>query len=124
VVQVTVPVGVLVIPCEVSVTVAVHVDAWLTLIVEGIQVIVVAVVSIATVTIVPPLLGALVGLPVYIAETCSVPGIVGVMVTVQVGDGPMPVRVHMPPGVKATVPVGEIVAALLMSDTVAVQVVA
>lgn len=63
VVQVTVPVGVLVVPCEVSVTIAVHVDAWRMLTVEGVQVIVVAVVSIATVIIVPPLLLASVGLP-------------------------------------------------------------
>lgn len=61
--QATVPVGVLVVPCEVSVTIAVHVDAWPMLTVEGVQVIAVAVVSIVTVIIVPPLLNALVWLP-------------------------------------------------------------
>lgn len=52
------------------------------------------------------------------------PDVVGVKVTEHVADAPVPARVHVPPGVKVTVPVGEIVAAWLMSATVAVQLVA
>lgn len=46
------------------------------------------------------------------------------MVTEQVADAPVPANVQVPPGLKVTVPVGEIVAARSMCTTVAVQLVA
>jgi len=45
------------------------------------------------------------------------------MLTEHVATAPVPDNVHVPPGVKVTVPVG-VVGAPLMSVTVAVQVVA
>jgi len=55
-VKVTVPVGVLVVPAAVSVTVAVHEDAWLTTTVDGVHATVVVVVLGLTVTVVLPVL--------------------------------------------------------------------
>jgi len=53
-VNVTVPVGVLVVPAAVSVTVAVHDVAWLIAMVVGLQATVVVVVRLLTVTVVLP----------------------------------------------------------------------
>jgi len=55
-VKVTVPVGVLVVPAAVSVTVAVHEDAWLITTVDGVHARVVVVVLGLTVTVVLPVL--------------------------------------------------------------------
>jgi len=57
-VNVTVPVGVLVVPTEVSVTVAVHDVAWLTTTVDGVHATVVVVVRLLTVTLALPVLVA------------------------------------------------------------------
>ena len=51
------------------------------------------------------------------------PAAVGVILTEQVADAPVPARVHVPPGVKVTVPVG-VVGVDETSVTVAVQLVA
>jgi hypothetical protein len=52
-----------------------------------------------------------------------VPETVGVVLTEHVAVAPVPVRVHVPPGVKVTVPVG-VVGVAEVSVTVAVHVVA
>jgi hypothetical protein len=54
----------------------------------------------------------------------SVPVAVGVVLTVQVADAPVPARVQVPPGVNVTVPVGVDVVPAAVSVTVAVQLVA
>jgi hypothetical protein len=56
VVQLTVPVGVLRVPASLSVTVAVHVAGWPTLSGCGVQLTVVAVVRLFTVSVVDPVL--------------------------------------------------------------------
>jgi hypothetical protein len=53
-----------------------------------------------------------------------VPAAVGVILTEQVADAPVPPSVHVPPGVKVTVPVGVLVVPVAVSVTVAVHVVA
>ena len=62
-VNVTVPVGVLVVPTDVSVTVAVHDVAWFTTTVDGVHATVVVVVRLFTVTDALPLLAAWVASP-------------------------------------------------------------
>jgi len=62
-VNVTVPVGVLVVPAAVSVTVAVHEDAWLITTVDGVHATVVVVVRLLTVTLALPVLVAWVASP-------------------------------------------------------------
>jgi hypothetical protein len=54
----------------------------------------------------------------------SVPVAVGVVLTEQVADAPVPDNVHVPPGVKVTVPVGVMAVPAALSVTVPVQVVA
>jgi sorbitol-specific phosphotransferase system component IIBC len=54
----------------------------------------------------------------------SVPVAVGVMVTEQVAEAVVPARVHVPPGVNVTVPVGVDVVPVAVSVTVAVHDVA
>jgi len=53
-----------------------------------------------------------------------VPETVGVVLTEQVADAPVPDKVHVPPGVNVTVPVGVLVVPVAVSVTVAVHVVA
>jgi len=53
-----------------------------------------------------------------------VPVAVGVTLTEQVADAPVPARVHVPPGVNVTVPVGVLVVPTDVSVTVAVHDVA
>ena len=48
----------------------------------------------------------------------------GVMLTEQVADAVVPASVHVPPGVKVTVPVGVVAPVAEISVTVAVQLVA
>lgn len=50
-----------------------------------------------------------------------VPAAVGVTLTEQVADAPVPASVHVPPGVKVTVPVGVDVVPAALSVTVAVH---
>jgi len=58
--------------------------------------------------------------PLYVADTVRVPAAVAVIVTLQLPDA----RVHVPPGVNVTVPVGVLgVPAADVSATVAVHVV-
>ena len=52
------------------------------------------------------------------------PGAVGVMLTEQVADAPVPANVQVPPGVNVTVPVGVLVVPVAVSVTVAVHDVA
>jgi len=54
----------------------------------------------------------------------SVPDAVGVILTEQVADAPVPASVHVPPGVNVTVPVGVLVVPAAVSVTVAVHDVA
>ena len=122
-VNVTVPVGVEAPEPLVSATVAVHVVAWLTTTDAGEHATVVLVVLIVTVTVVLPLLPACVPSPPYDAETVSVPAADGVIDTEHVALAVDPASVHVPPGVKVTVPVG-VVGDPLVSVTVAVQLVA
>ena len=49
--------------------------------------------------------------------------LVGVVLTEQVVNPPVPDSVHVPPGVKVTVPVGVLIVPTAVSVTVAVQVV-
>jgi hypothetical protein len=124
-VNVTVPVGVIAVPAaELSATVAVHVVAWLITTVDGVQLTVVVVDRLFTVTVVLPELDWCVASPLYVAETVSEPDVEGVIVTEQVADDDDAVTsVHTPPGVKVTVPVG-VVGVANVSVTVAVHVVA
>jgi hypothetical protein len=62
--------------------------------------------------------------PPYDAETVRDPAAVGVTLTEHVAEAPVPARVHVPPGVKVTVPVGVLVAPVAVSVTVAVHEVA
>jgi len=124
--NVTVPVGVIGPPAiEASTTVAVHVVAWLITTVLGLHDTVVLLALRLTVTVAAPVLVEWLVSPLYVAETVRVPaGADGVIVTEQVADDPEPDRVHVPPGVNVTVPVGVIaVPAAELSATVAVQVV-
>ena len=52
------------------------------------------------------------------------PVAVGVTLTEQVAEAPVPARVHVPPGVNVTVPVGVVAPDVDVSVTVAVQLVA
>src|SRR3989441_202817 len=125
-VNVTVPVGVIGVPAaELSDSVAVHVVAWLITTVDGVQLTLTLLVLRLTVTVAVPVLVEWLVSPLYVAETVRVPaGADGVIVTEQVADDPEPDRVHVPPGVNVTVPVGVIaVPAGELSATVAVQVV-
>jgi len=124
--NVTVPVGVIGVPAaELSDTVAVHVVAWLITTVDGVQLTLTLLVLRLTVTVAVPVLVEWLVSPLYVAETVRVPaGADGVIVTEHVADDPEPDRVHVPPGVNVTVPVGVIaVPAAELSATVAVQVV-
>ena len=49
------------------------------------------------------------------------PAVVGVTLTEQVADAPVPANVQVPPGVKVTVPVGVLVVPAAVSVTVAVH---
>ena len=62
--------------------------------------------------------------PLYAADTVRVPAAVGVTLTEQVADAPVPASVQVPPGVKVTVPVGVEVVPVAVSVTVAVHEVA
>jgi len=115
----TVPVGVTAVPAELSVTVAVHVTLPPMLIEDGEQLTLVMVVRDVTVTVLLPVLVAWMVSPLYVADTVRVPAAVAVIVTLQLPDA----RVHVPPGVNVTVPVG-VVGPVAMSVTVAVQLVA
>jgi hypothetical protein len=61
--------------------------------------------------------------PPYDADTVREPAAVGVMLTEHVAEAPVPANVHVPPGVKVTVPVG-VVGVVKVSVTVAVHEVA
>jgi hypothetical protein len=61
--------------------------------------------------------------PPYDADTEREPAAVGVILTEQVADAPVPASVQVPPGVKVTVPVG-VVGVVKVSVTVAVHDVA
>src|SRR5947209_4866630 len=125
-VNVTVPVGVIAVPAaELCDTVTVHVVAWLITTVDGVQLTLTLLVLRLTVTVAVPVLVEWLVSPLYVAETVRVPaGADGVIVTEHVADDPEPDRVHVPPGVNVTVPVGVIaVPAGELSATVAVRVV-
>src|SRR5207245_9710280 len=77
-----------------------------------------------TVTVVDPVLVACVVSHPYAADTVKVPAVVGVILTEQVADAPVPASVQVPPGVKVTVPVGVLVVPAAVSVTVAVHDVA
>jgi hypothetical protein len=62
--------------------------------------------------------------PTYVAETVRVPAVVGVMLTEQVAVAPVPAKVHVPLGVKLTVPDGVVAPVVEVSVTVVVQLVA
>ena len=118
--NVTVPVGVTAVPAELSVTVAVQLTLPPMLIEDGEQLTLVMVVRDVTVTVLLPVLVACAVSPLYVADTVRVPAAVAAIVTLQLPDA----RVHVPPGVKVTVPVGVLaVPAAEVSATVAVQVV-
>src|SRR2546425_83410 len=125
-VNVTVPVGVIGVPAaELSDTVTVHVVAWLITTVDGVQLTLTLLVLRLTVTVAVPVLVEWLVSPLYVAETVRVPaGADGVIVTEQVADDPEPDRVHVPPGVNVTGPVGVVAPDTDVSVTVAVQVVA
>jgi len=102
------------------VTVAVHVTLPPMLIEDGEQLTLVMVVRDVTVTVLLPVLVAWMVSPLYVADTVRVPAAVAVIVTLQLPDA----RVHVPPGVNVTVPVGVLgVPAADVSATVAVHVV-
>jgi len=123
-VKVTVPVGVIAVPVDVSVTVAVHDVACPMNTVDGVHATVVVVALTVTVTLADPLLPAWFESPPYVAETSRVPAAVGVILTEQVADAPVPASVQVPPGVKVTVPVGVMAVPVEVSVTVAVHDVA
>jgi len=130
-VNVTVPVGVLGVPAaDVSATVAVHVVLWPTTIVDGVQLTVVLVLRKLTVMVAEPELAGCAESPLYVPVMVWLPAALGVYVTEQLDDAPVPDSVQLLAGVKApepvfvniTVPVG-VVGELNVSVTVAVHVV-
>lgn len=62
--------------------------------------------------------------PPYPADTVRVPESVVVTLTEQVAEAPVPDRVHVPPIVNVTVPVGVVAPEVEISVTVAMQLVA
>ena len=123
----TVPVGVMNVPAEVSVTVTLQVEPWL--ITTGVVQDTVVVVVLRTITMlaVPLLAGWLVS-PGYEAVTAAVPGVDAVNVEVHVADAVVPARVHVvnvpvtPVSPRATVPLGVRNVPAEVSVTVTLQV--
>ena len=132
-VKVTVPVGPLLVPTSVSVTVALQVVASFTATEAGVQLTLILVVRFeVTVTVVVPKLPKCVASPLYVAVIVCVPvpTAVGVYVAVQLAELPAPERVQLvglnvpaPLLVKLTVPVGVVFVPTSVSVTVAVQLV-
>jgi hypothetical protein len=120
-VNVTVPVGMLVVPATLSATVTVHVVAWFTATLAGVQ---------ATVTVGTRRLGARLAFPeliecvespLYEAETTMVPEATGIRLIEQAAAEELtPASVQTPPGLNDTVPVG-VVGVVNVSVTVAVH---
>jgi len=101
-VQLTLPVGVLDDPGEMSATVAVHVETRPVLPALGEQMTLIDVLRLATFTVALPVLALCVESPRYEPETLSGPDAVGVMLT---EHDPLTSE-HEPPGVKVTAPFG------------------
>jgi hypothetical protein len=124
----TVPVGVLVVPAAVSVTVTVQVDAWLAT-TGVVQLTAVVVVLKFTVMLVAAVLPLCVESPGYEAVTAAVPAAGPLNVEVHVADAVVPDSVHVvnvppvtPVSERATVPVGVVAPVLDVSVTVTVHV--
>lgn len=122
-VKLTVPVGVDAVPTSVSETVAVQFAVPPVVIVLGVQLTVVVVARRFTISVKLPVLPLWFASPLYVADTDSVPAVVGVMTTEHEADVPVPASVQTPPGVKVTVPVGVDAVPTSVSVTVALHVV-
>jgi len=118
---VTVPVGMLAVPAAWSVTVAVHIVAWLTATLSGAQATVTVGIRRLVARAVSPELVECVGSPLYKAETAIVPDATGTMLIEQVAEEALtPTSVQTSPRVNDTVPVG-VVGVVTVSVTVAVH---
>jgi len=123
----TVPVGVLVVPEETSVTVTLHVEP--TLITTGVVQVTVVVVArgLTTILVVPLLAWNWFVTPGYEAVTAAVPDVDAVKVEVQVAEAVVPARVHVvnvpvtPVSLRLTVPVGVVAPVAELSVTVTLQ---
>ena len=129
--KVTVPVGVIRVPGLVagSVTVTVHVVAWLGAMLAGEQLNVVAVGRVLTTMLAVPLLGLYwFATPGYEAVTEAVPAVDAVKVEVHVADAVVPDSVQVvndpvtPFSVRVTVPVGVVAPVAEVSVTVTVHI--
>ena len=118
----TVPVGMLAVPAAWSATVTVHVVAWLTETLAGVQATVAVGMRRLVARPVFPMLVECVGSPLYKAETAMVPDATGTMLVEQVAEEALtPASVQTSPRVNDTVPVG-VVGVVNVSVTVAAHV--
>ena len=131
--KVTEPVGVVALVDEVSITVTKQMLPWLTVIVDEVQVTETEVLRLFTVRVIGAglELSWWVASPPYVPPILWLPSAVGVYVTEQFAEPPVPVKIQLvalkmpvPTLPKATVPEGVVVKPAETSVTVAVQVVA